>query len=348
MDRPLPPTMPKAVAPFVARAKELQSRDPVIAYWCKFKAAQLSLDNIPSDTDGRDYLEALMDDLESSKSALSTNELITDDAAGSAYIYNFAARVFDAADKVDRSGQATRMTAKEYLAASVFFDLLSIFGPLETEVTEKITYAKWKATSIAKAFREGREPTPGPAQGPIKNTESDSAVSSTFPDANNAVVDNDVLPAQLDNAAWNANGHGGDDVLPSVPTDTAATYTLPDPPATAYDLPSAPEDFDDYHNTSGSVPSAPPAHDSPIKFIPPPVVQQPSRRPANVSSAPPPPFAPAPAEEEEEWAPKPSAVDPTAVGNAQKHAKWAISALNYEDIETAKKELRLALQLIGG
>ena len=34
MDRPLPASIPKSVAPFLARAKELQARDPVVAYWC--------------------------------------------------------------------------------------------------------------------------------------------------------------------------------------------------------------------------------------------------------------------------------------------------------------------------
>jgi vacuolar protein sorting-associated protein VTA1 len=32
---------------------------------------------------------------------------------------------------------------------------------------------------------------------------------------------------------------------------------------------------------------------------------------------------------------------------AQKHAKWAISALNFEDVPTAVKELRIALQALG-
>jgi vacuolar protein sorting-associated protein VTA1 len=32
---------------------------------------------------------------------------------------------------------------------------------------------------------------------------------------------------------------------------------------------------------------------------------------------------------------------------AQKHARWAISALNFEDVNTAVKELRLALQNLG-
>jgi vacuolar protein sorting-associated protein VTA1 len=32
---------------------------------------------------------------------------------------------------------------------------------------------------------------------------------------------------------------------------------------------------------------------------------------------------------------------------ATKHAKWAISALNFEDSSTAVKELRAALQALG-
>ncbi|KAK3989963.1 vacuolar protein sorting-associated protein vts1 [Cladorrhinum sp. PSN332] len=41
------------------------------------------------------------------------------------------------------------------------------------------------------------------------------------------------------------------------------------------------------------------------------------------------------------------AVDEAAMVNAQKHAKWAISALNFEDVPTAVKELRKALELLG-
>jgi len=39
--------------------------------------------------------------------------------------------------------------------------------------------------------------------------------------------------------------------------------------------------------------------------------------------------------------------DDEAVMAAQKHAKWAISALNFEDVDTAVKELRIALQSLG-
>jgi vacuolar protein sorting-associated protein VTA1 len=35
------------------------------------------------------------------------------------------------------------------------------------------------------------------------------------------------------------------------------------------------------------------------------------------------------------------------MAGAQKHAKWAISALNFEDVPTAVRELRRALELLG-
>ncbi|KAK0730925.1 Vta1 like-domain-containing protein [Lasiosphaeris hirsuta] len=41
------------------------------------------------------------------------------------------------------------------------------------------------------------------------------------------------------------------------------------------------------------------------------------------------------------------AVDEAAIVGAQKHAKWAISALNFEDVNTAVRELRKALDLLG-
>ena len=40
-------------------------------------------------------------------------------------------------------------------------------------------------------------------------------------------------------------------------------------------------------------------------------------------------------------------MDDNAIADAQKHAKWAISALNFEDVNTAVKELRLALNTLG-
>ena len=40
-------------------------------------------------------------------------------------------------------------------------------------------------------------------------------------------------------------------------------------------------------------------------------------------------------------------IDDMAIAKAQKHARWAISALNFEDADTAVKELRAALKTLG-
>lgn len=45
--------------------------------------------------------------------------------------------------------------------------------------------------------------------------------------------------------------------------------------------------------------------------------------------------------------PGPGPVDDAAVARAEKHAKWAISALNFDDVPTAVKELRNALETLG-
>ena len=43
-----------------------------------------------------------------------------------------------------------------------------------------------------------------------------------------------------------------------------------------------------------------------------------------------------------------SALAPATVARIQKHCKFAISALDYEDVDTARKELREALRMLGG
>jgi vacuolar protein sorting-associated protein VTA1 len=58
------------------------------------------------------------------------------------------------------------------------------------------------------------------------------------------------------------------------------------------------------------------------------------------SRAPPPP--PVPIQED------PVELTPGIIAKAQKHCRFAVSALNYDDVEQAKKELRAALALLGG
>lgn len=137
-------------------------------------------------------------------------------------------------------------------------------------------------------------------------------------------------PVDLDN----------DTQLPSAPpADPSSFYTsqpdadLPKPSPSPFDRPPAPTP----HIASsqpGLNPSVQtPALQSPFTPVPPPApsrVAHPQREP--LPSGPP---------------PGGYNTDDESVLAAQKHAKWAISALNFEDVPTAVKELRIALQNLG-
>ena len=266
---------------------------------------------------------------------------------------------------------------KQRYAASGSADASS--SSLLHQVSEKITYAKWKATSIAKAFREGKVPTPGPANAepPLLPAAAAATVAAdahldaaTHDAADTDAAERDevsrqLLPRQRDEEEFS---------LPSAPadfaTDQGADEERPSLPGVPDDMPTSSKDTYDSPSTAefdrpppaNHLASAPPADDIPARpsqAQPPPQPpslppQQPSApelpsRPLPLPKPSAPPSAPAPlASAFDEWQPAPANLDPTAIAASQKHAKWAISALNYEDVETAKKELRLALQLIGG
>jgi vacuolar protein sorting-associated protein VTA1 len=75
------------------------------------------------------------------------------------------------------------------VAAANFLELLKVFGDIDSEVEEKIKYAKWRAADIVKAIRDGRQPAPPPG-------------------ANNNKTDQDLIDPSLtgfDNTAASAH-----------------------------------------------------------------------------------------------------------------------------------------------
>lgn len=160
-----PPDDLKALAPFLQRAHETRKADAALSYWCNYHAAQLGISLLSSlSASSKVFLMSLMDTLEAQKKSLAGNDIVHgDDMVAKAHIENVALKVFFGADNEDRSGKASKATARHFLVACNFIELLTNFGKLDQEMEEKLKYAKWKAADIARAFREGRKPTPGPA-----------------------------------------------------------------------------------------------------------------------------------------------------------------------------------------
>ncbi|KAF9959025.1 hypothetical protein BGZ70_008988 [Mortierella alpina] len=138
----------KNITPFLQRAAQLQDREPVVSYYCN--------------ANNRAFIEELFGVLEKQKKDIGDNEAISDDLVGYAHIENFALKIFKRADDEDRAGQASQKTAKNFVAAANFLELLKVFGDIDSDVEEKVKYAKWRAADIVKAIRDGRQPQPPP------------------------------------------------------------------------------------------------------------------------------------------------------------------------------------------
>lgn len=190
-----------------------------------------------------------------------------------------------------------------------------------------------------------------------------------------ATQDDNVSPLEPSPKGRNSSVGGG--YFPEVPTFTSEVRdsTLPTaPPGDVLDL-GLPDQPSNAPGTKASVD---------LESFPPPTMsdQSPPLSPQNfyrpgpppqASSQPPPPHqhyppppvptfhqAPPPQQFNPVQSPKPAPVpapvhprsnklntDDVSIAKAQKHAKWAISALNFEDADTAVKELKAALQTLG-
>jgi len=163
----------KKITPFIKRAEELDkdksnAESRLVAYYCRQYAVHVGIPLSKSEA-SKQCLGQILGDLETEKGPMSN---FTRDEAK--YLCtNFANKIFTKADEQDRAGQATKVTARTFYASATFYDMLQQFAPSsDAELTEdqqmeqedvknKTIYAKWKATEILKALREGRQPTPG-------------------------------------------------------------------------------------------------------------------------------------------------------------------------------------------
>ncbi|KAJ1984955.1 hypothetical protein H4R34_000298 [Dimargaris verticillata] len=202
------------VGPYLQRARELATHEPIIAYYCQFYAVKLALARGGQAPETQAFLLGLVEDLETKKAALGQEPAILDDETSKSYLHNFALKVFYNADNEDRAGKASKKTGLTFLASTIFMELLRIFGDLPSDVEEKLKYAKWKAKEIVQALREGRAPTAGPPA-PIPSQPSPTMVVD---------LPSDALPDQpsLDTSSPPPAAHPTPPVLPTPPPPSAA------------------------------------------------------------------------------------------------------------------------------
>ncbi|KAM0344471.1 hypothetical protein ACHAPU_007443 [Fusarium lateritium] len=390
MAEPLPAALKiPEVSRFINRANQLRSIKPALAYWCEYHAVNQIVGKglHTADDDTFEFTKTLIERLEATKTERADDDAIIDNAAGQAYVEQFAQQTFDRAERTLRADKVTRQTADTFDAAATFFDLTREWGEPDPEVVKKIKFAKWNAARILKAIRQGQDPNETNPKAP--EPEPEVALDPSDPDV------------QMLSGAPHASVEDASDAgePPSVPTFTDAPPSIPEdpgyfPPQNEHQ-PQAPEPFVPSPLSQSSTPGVsggpppsaglppivspvPESPAQPATQIPPQPSPQiptklpsqyapPTPQPLNDPSAPPSwtttPSVPHPAAFNPPPAiPQAPALQPPApapvqntgfateykdLNQAQKHAKWAISALNFEDVPTAVQELRNALAMLG-
>jgi vacuolar protein sorting-associated protein VTA1 len=226
-------------------------------------------------------------------------------------VEEMALKVFVKADNQYYAGKADLSTAKTFRSAATLMEVCRQFGELDIDVAEKYKYAKVKARDIMIAAKEGRTlqpPEPEPAEAPaavgMPLDEEDEGDDETMPPPNHPP------PAQDANSAGAAGRTAFLDI-PSVPQE---------PPRVV-----------------GGAPSPDPvrAPSPPIIDVPPPAEDGPNagrvQRTPKIRAV-------------LKAAAKPKAQIPTAeLVQAEKAAKCALSALQFEDVRGAVGYLQQAL-----
>jgi vacuolar protein sorting-associated protein VTA1 len=261
----------------------------------------------------------------------------------------FAHKIFDRADLEDRDGGGTKGTAKTFYAAASFLEMLQQFYKDEDEAEEiqeirkRARYAKWKATTMLKAFREGRQPTPGEY-----GADSDALIEGETQETMTMTM---TMTTEVELPKVETVSDDDDDGQPE--PEPESNFVLPPPveeeveegmeveldPPPAFDAvvpPPAPP----------PAPSAP-VHRPPLSFNPPPAAP-PMPAPPTAKPQPPPPE---PQKKSGGFfglgGKKKTKASKADIADAMELTKFALSALEDKNADLAAERLSQALQTLG-
>lgn len=185
----------KPVKTFLLRAMEMDKANTptsdIISYACRRHALQKAFkdDDMKSGEGCGEYLGELLDKLEADKPKLIAKhgeELMSNKEEQLEIIKNFAMNIFKSANDTYQAGKATKKTAVSFHVAAAYFE---VAGEEDEALSTARLAAKFNATEIMKALKEGRTPMPPQAEGTNdEEDEGDDYGFSGLPSAPNESV----------------------------------------------------------------------------------------------------------------------------------------------------------------
>eukprot|EP01063_Lacrimia_lanifica_P019869 TRINITY_DN27277_c0_g1_i1.p1 TRINITY_DN27277_c0_g1~~TRINITY_DN27277_c0_g1_i1.p1 ORF type:complete len:390 (+),score=137.80 TRINITY_DN27277_c0_g1_i1:56-1171(+) len=149
------PTQLNKLKPFFARAREFEQRNPLVAYLCRQYAAQLGLEALQGcdpETKGAlsKFLMGLMDHLEAEKA--DPAKCVPN---GKVVLLENAYLIFKRADDRERAGNGDKACIAMFTTASHLMEASKQFGEWDPDVAQKYKYARYTASQINKAITSG-------------------------------------------------------------------------------------------------------------------------------------------------------------------------------------------------
>ena len=379
-----PLSLKKPIAGIHRQAKTVAKADPVLGYYMLLWTAQKGLEiraQGHTSPEVTAYLHPLLDEIERTRGQVTLPETPQD------YVLDRSFKAFLFADDLDRGGRRDKGTASAFRAAALTFECLKQFSDLPDEINARLKYSVWRASHIMTKLNQGQEPDPPPSASaeeeelielstasPIigvpplqslqfsQQSNHDVAAQQQSPSLQFPAAPQDApqeLPKNEKTFGFPSAPKSNDNSFPAVPKSDDL-------------FPSVPKN-DNLSNRSESdnlllFPSVPEVGDRPPPIV---VVPKPSDRknPQNFrgkddSSS----SSESESEREDEPYDGNSAYQPVTVAPsvrfgaqpaghrptmqqmalAQKHSKMVYSALNFDDVDTAVRELCVCLQALTG
>lgn len=307
-----------------ARAKELEDVEPAVSYWCRYWIVQKSIEKKERSAAVEQYLMSVLEQLETMKIKHARMEEIEKMNLGKSKVESFALQVFDNADREERAKRATKATSVKFLAAATFLEVCQVFGPPAKDLVDKRKYAKVQAMRIQSAIVAGKDPNEGKLKGAGARDAPPTVAESAELDA---LLRTPVVPSLEEASSGRRSPKGHPDI--SQPFSLSPIENSSDTDLTSRQesmLPSPRESRPGYFERTKSEDQMP----APAVLV----AKAPDAMSLTTDSRPAQPTYTAD-------------IDADCITSAQKHAKFAISALNYDDIATAISELHKALKDLG-
>lgn len=305
---PDPPPQLKSIQSYLKIASDIERIDPVVSHWVRLFSIETALKIDKNSPECKSFIISVMSQMEEFKKMQKGNEAVFNEVVGQAHFENFVVALFTKVDTLDRNGTANKNTVRMFYMAAILFEAMAVFGPLSEEITQRAKYAKFKAAYIQKCLKLGQVPKPGPIEGTDLEDPSNLTQDDAAPSA--TLPDKQPTQGQDANKARDANENKPEPYImtpKSIPQPLNPTHSQEPPSSSSFKV--EPTDNSDRNTTTTSGGAS--TIDN-IKFH-------------ALNGAP---------------------LNADDLIKSQKYCKFAGSALQYDDIPTAVKNLEKALKLL--